>query len=244
MSSEVSEWQIELLKNEDHRFHAIGPGGTGLIMLATTEKKSKKGREVISFGLPSASALFLNLAIDARRRRLGIDLNNTFVPHPPPQGTWPEDHTPLFNYFESITAEVIFSFSAIEAFVNESIPSDFVYRHKTRSGVEIDLSADDIERIISIDEKLNKVIPISHNLVSPSGGIVWQKFKALKGIRDRLVHLKSIDRKASGPEDQTIWGILVESVKSNFAQDAYKMIGSFPTLVQDRRWYQLIGTHL
>ena len=39
--------------------------------------------------------------------------------------------------------------------------------------------------------------------MSPNGTKPWQDYKELKGVRDRLVHLKSIDRKASGLENQT-----------------------------------------
>lgn len=92
-----TERQQKLLEAEDPRYHAIGPVGTGLGMIATVERLHEK---TIGFGLPSAPALFLNIAREAHLRRAAIDVSSTFIAHPPPQGTWPEDHGPLFNYFE------------------------------------------------------------------------------------------------------------------------------------------------
>jgi hypothetical protein len=50
--------------------------------------------------------------------------------------------------------------------------------------------------------------------------------------------MKSIDRKSSGPEHQTIWGLMLDEKKTNFPRVAFEMIGAYPSLVKDRRWYQ------
>jgi hypothetical protein len=244
MSSEPTDRQLKLLAAEDWRFFAIGPGGTGLMMLATTEKKSKLSRKTYSFGLPSAPALFLNLARNARDRRIALDLDAVFVEHPSPQGTWPENHEILFDYLQEFSAEVIFSFSALEAFANENVPATFVYQTVNTKREAVSLSASDIERFVSLDEKLKKVIPLAHGLKGIAGTKPWQDYKRLKEIRDRLVHLKSVDRKASGPEDQTIWGLMVSCSDVDFVDAAYSIIACFPTLIADRQWFKRAGVVL
>jgi hypothetical protein len=92
---------------------------------------------------------------------------------------------------------------------------------------------------VQLDEKLKRVLPQAHNIKSPSGTKAWQDFKELKGLRDRLVHMKSIDRKASGPEHQTIWGLLLEKQPVAFPEVAYRLIACFEPLVRDRRWFLL-----
>jgi hypothetical protein len=192
--------------------------------------------------LPSAPALFLTLAQDAHERRAAIAFDDIFVEHPAPQGTYPEDHGLLFDFFQELAAEVIFSFSAIEAFANENIPDDFVYPTQDRSKNAISLVKPDIERHVMLDEKLKRVLPQARGIPSPAGTKPWQEFKELKKVRDRLIHLKSLDRKSSGPEHQTIWGLMLIDRKKNFAEIAINVIGSFPSLTLSRRWFRLIST--
>lgn len=229
---------MDLLEKEDWRYHAIGPGGTGLVMIATSERPSKLSKKVQSFALPSAPALFLNLAINARRRRLAIDLDAIFVTHPAPQGIWPEEHAQLFDYFQEFSAEIMFSFTAIEAFANESVPTDFSYKSTSARKSEIVLTGPEIERSISLDEKLKSVLPMAHSMRTPSGTSSYKDYVALKRVRDRLVHLKSVDRKASGPENQTIWGLMLAEKTRNFPLIAHSMMEAYPKLVKDRRWFQ------
>ena len=139
---------------------------------------------------------------------------------------------------ELFVAEVIFSFTAIEAFANESIQAAFTYSWKNSKEVK-QLARADIERFVQLDEKLKRVLPEAHNLKSPAGTTAWQGFKELKAVRDRVVHMKSIDRRASGPEHQTLWGLMLEKKQHDFAEVAYQLIGSYPALVSGRRWYRL-----
>lgn len=236
--------QAALLDAEDWRFHAIGPFNTGLGMLATTEHLSVQPKGVVGFGLPSAPALYLNLASQAHQRRANVDLDAAFVVHPSPQGRWPEDHTSLFDYLQEFAAEVIFSFTALEAFANECIPAGFSYDLKNAKSEATTITGSEIERRVSLDEKLKCVLPAAHNIPNPAGTKAWQGFRHLKQVRDRLVHLKTVDRKASGPEDQTIWGLALNERRTNFAVEAYTVLGGFPALVDSRRWYRLAGKML
>jgi hypothetical protein len=233
--SQSSKYQQNLLEAEDPRFHAIGPAGTGLGMMATVEHFAK--REV-SFGLPSAPALFLNMARRAHAKRTLTDLSTVFTAHP--QGIWPENHKPLFDYFEDFSCEVIFSFTALEAFANEVIPQGFTYQFKSdKKAKPVILDKSEIERRVSLAEKLNRVIPEACSCPSPKGAKSWQAFKELKSVRDRLIHLKSIDRKASGPENQTVWGLMLDKQSVVFAELTVRVIGHYQTLVKDRRWFNL-----
>jgi len=229
--------QLALLAKEDWRFHAIDVVGTGLGMLATTELLS--GRH-LTFGLPSAPAIYLNLARNAHANRTAIDVEASFVTHPSPQGAWPEEHKLVFDFFEAFVAEVIFSFTAVEAFANESIPSHFSYVWK-KDGKAISLSGAEIERSIAINEKLKRVLPLAHKITSPAGTQAWERYLELKAVRDRLVHLKSIDRKPSGPENQTIWGLMLKKRHLDFPTIAYGLIASYEPLVSNRRWFRFAG---
>jgi len=96
----------------------------------------------------------------------------------------------------------------------------------------------DIERKISLDEKLKKALPEILSIKSPAGGTMWKKYSDLQELRDRLVHLKSIDRRASGPKDETVWGSLLRLGTEAYPAIAQQMIAHFyPT---GRRWLDLL----
>jgi hypothetical protein len=220
------------LDAEDPRFHAIAVINTGTGSIATTEKFGKKE---VNFGLPSAPAIYLDLARGAHLKRRNFDLTTIFVKHP--QGIWPENHSPLFDYFGDFMAEVIFSFTALEAFSNEVIPQDFLYSYKkTKNDPPRNLAKPEIERLISLDEKLKKILPSALNVKSFGGSVLWQDYKQLKAIRDRLIHMKSIDRKSSGAEHQTLWGLLLEKQNFVFPDIAANILQHFVSPAPGRRW--------
>jgi hypothetical protein len=230
----VSNRQDELLKNEDGRYFAIGKVGTGLGSVATGERL---GKTVVSFGLPSGPALFLHLARRAFDELQRVDPRSLFNDHAA-QGIWPDSHGPLFDFFETSIAHVVFSFTALEAFANEALPADFTYSRTMNGETELFLRAE-IERRISLTDKLALVLPTALSVTSPKGLKVWQHYVSLKRIRDRLIHLKSIDRKPSGPDEETIWGFLLNTPDRPWCDQAHELIGHFGPAVNNRRWYGL-----
>jgi hypothetical protein len=226
----------EQLNKEDWRFYAIDKFGTGVASIATQELLSES--DVVGFGLPSAPALFLSIAFSAHRKRTSVNVFGLFDAHPPPQGAYPDDHTPLFDYFEAVIAEIVCSHSAIEAAVNEVIPEAFVYQRSRKPGQEaVSLTRQEIERAVPLDEKLKKVLPQALNIATPAGGKLWPPYQELQDLRDRLIHLKSVDRKSSGVEDETIWGRLLRIGPTVFPRVAIEMIAHFYS--PERRWFQL-----
>ncbi len=223
--------QDELFEREDGRYYAVDKVGTGIGSIATSERL---GRKVVSFGLPSGPALFLHLANRAFLQVRTVDPRTLFDAHE--QGIWPDSQGPLFDYLESCVAHVVFSFTAIEAFANEAIPESFVYTVQRDEGTAT-LSKADIERRIGLDEKLDTILPSVLSVPSPKGTRPWEKYRTLKKLRDRLVHLKAVDRRASGPEDETVWGALLKSHGRAWCNDAHAVIGYFEPAVRNRRWY-------
>jgi len=226
-------YQDQLLEKEDGRYCAIGKLGTGLGSIATVEKLKKK---VVSFGLPSGPALFLHLSHRAYLKVKDIDPLSLFDRHD--QGTWPDDQSKLFDFLEDSISYSVFAFTALEAFANESIPNDFKYTFKPeKTGEEKVYGKDEIERKINLDEKLHIILPNIYNVPSPKGKKVWGHYKEIKKVRDRIIHLKSVDRKASGPEDETIWGIILRMHDKPLCDFAHEIIGYFKPAISNRRWY-------
>ena len=225
--------QDDLLEKEDGRYYAIDKVGTGLGSIATTERLRKK---IVSFGLPSGPALFLHLAHRAYSKINDIDPLSLFDEHP--QGIWPDNQERLFDYLEDSISHVVFSFTALEAFANEVIPDKFTYTFTMdRTGEKRTYGKDDIERRINLDEKLGIVLPQIFDLKTPKGGSLWEKYKIIKKARDRVIHLKSVDKRTSGPEDETIWGTLLQIHNEPLCDHAHALIGYFKPAIHNRRYF-------
>lgn len=231
-----TERQTELLEKEDPRFYAIDKFDTGLISLSTTEKV---GNEILGFGLPSSPGLFLSLALNYKKKVDQINLEDCFDKHPAPQGTWPENHQKLFDFFELMLGQIIFSYSALEAFANIKIPDDFIYRSKRSDKKFIEeYDKDQAERYVSLDAKLDKILPQVFKVKTPSGTKLWDNYQYLKKLRDRLIHLKSSDMTPSGPEVKTIWGDLMRNKKTDFPKQVHDLMGHYISKVSGNRWFR------
>ena len=232
----MTDRQTELLEKEDPRFYAIDKFNTGLASISTTEKV---GSEILNFGLPSSPGLFLNLALNCKKQVDQINLENCFDKHPAPQGTWPEDHKKLFDFFELMVSQIIFSYSAIEAFANIKIPSDFIYRTKRSDKKFIEeYDKEQAERYVSLDGKLDKILPQVFNVKTPCGTKLWENYQHIKKLRDRLIHLKSSDTTSSGPEVKTIWGDLMRNQKTDFPRQVHELIGHYIFKETGHRWFK------
>src|SRR5690606_36965949 len=119
---------------------------------------------------------------------------------------------------------------------NESIPKEFEYSIE-KKGQRVTLKRPDIERTINLDEKLHLVLPLALGVKTPKGKKPWQQYKLLKSMRDRIIHLKSIDRSASGPENESVWGMMLRSHGEPFCDYAHAMMGQYLS-ASSRRWHR------
>jgi hypothetical protein len=236
-SSETpAERQERLLRAEDGRYYAIDKFNTGLAAIATEEVI---GGTSVGFGLPSGPALFLNLAYKAFLTYRDVDVLGFFDEHPPPQGRWPEDQKPLFDFCEQFAAHVVFAFTALESFANEVIPEGYTYTTtRGQKGQKITYNRDGIERNVSLSEKLAQILPSALGVKPPKGLHIWRDYTNLRKVRDRIIHLKMSDRSRTGPETPTIWGDMLRNSKEPFCDNAHKLMGYFGPVVTNRRWHK------
>ena len=228
----MTERQDELLTKHDGRYYAIDKFNTGLALLVKTEKLGQ--RQHVTFGVPSSPALFLNAA---RRAYLQIkDIDPALMFYKWQNARIPINHSQLFDYFESFTTHVVFSFTALEAFANEAIPKEFEYKIEKKGETTL-LKKPDIERSVNLDEKLHSVLPQALGVATPKGKKPWQHYKLLKGMRDRIIHLKSVDRSPSGAESESVWGMMLRAHGEPFCDYAHAMMGHYSP-ASNRRWYR------
>lgn len=83
----------------------------------------------------------------------------------------------------------IFSVCALEAFLNQMIPSNFTYTDK-KSGLVIIKS--EIENKWSIQDKIKIIIPKIYNISIAGNAVIWSPLVLLIDLRNDLIHLKTV----------------------------------------------------
>lgn len=162
----------------------------------------------LTIPLPNATALLLDSSANAFAAARVIRNSSNIDNHLLTQVSFHSDKD-VFDYLERMIESIVLAFTALEAFVNESIPEDFVYVCHARSSIVLEATKkSSIERHVTIDEKLTSVLPEVLKCSSPKGSSSWQGYRQLKKTRDRLIHMKTDDRKSSGVEVETVWKAL------------------------------------
>lgn len=179
--------------------------GTIITQAVTVPLAAKK--RTLFFHVPNATALFLSMAHREFQAARTIGEERDIFAGLAKQANFASNDE-MARYFESMFTSVIAAYTAIEAFANEVIPDDFCYTRE-RNGVAETLRKDAIERRLALSEKLGVVIPEALKIASPRSHRSWQDFHRLEKMRDRLIHMKSADRKATGLSKGTIWHDIV-----------------------------------
>ena len=97
----------------------------------------------------------------------------------------------------------------MEIFSNEMIPEDSYLEYKEASIIVRKNKTQIENEKMPVSEKLAEVLPEMLNTLntsSPKGREpLWSKFKKLKNVRNRIIHMKSADRMESTPDNPNIW---------------------------------------
>lgn len=97
----------------------------------------------------------------------------------------------VYDMLEDMQKAIVFSYRAVEAFCNASIPSDYVYRKINSKQITEEYRKDQIERWISTSEKVSAILPEILRCASPKSEHFWSSFKKLESLRDNIIHSKS-----------------------------------------------------
>jgi hypothetical protein len=231
MDDEKDKLRVQkLLDAQDPRVYAadlikIAIGGYALASASTITKFEN---HKASFALPSHAALCLNLSNQAFEKAKVICKEELFQSKP--HGHTAEEGLPLlFDLFEQLFLNVIFAYTALEAFANESIPGNYVFsqlRQDKKCWERYDRTQ--IERNVSLDIKLSEVLPEITGIKFQKNGSLWNKYIKLKTIRDRIIHVKAADTGLCGAQEKNIWTDLLEQRKEDASLVAHKIIQHFP----------------
>jgi hypothetical protein len=194
----------------------------------TVDTIVRYGDRETAFGDPNAVALFLNQSHNAFIQAMRIHplLDGRQTP-----GSRLELDARVYDYLELIMTSIIFAYTAIEAFSNEEIPDDYyLEQQRKRDGIFVVYEKKSIERKVTLNEKLARVLPETTQRRSPKGLKVWDDYVTLRRLRDRIVHLKTPDRARSNADNlhpESLWKDLLQPQQPDYPLIAKNMILHF-----------------
>lgn len=208
-----------------NRFEPNDPAKHGKL-LATASTNAQLDNQKVTFAVPSHAALCLSIAHAAYVNLLEFPLLSFSRKATQITG---DNLAVLYDYFENIFVNVVFSHTALEAFVNQSIPDNFVFtRLRQDKKCNESFNKDQVERNLSLDIKLSEVLPEITGIELKKETLLWQEYSKLKAIRDRIVHVKSADLGIKGNKVSSIWADLIAHRATDFSFTAHKLISHFP----------------
>lgn len=203
-------------------------------------------KHVLDFPIPNMAALFLDQSYVSWEESQEFLKKERFLETPSknlPKGTiYPKEDFLFFDVIQKRMIAIIFAYTALEAFANESIPDEYTFEREREDKKCLEKYAKDQIEFLSLDIKLGEILPVIFNTKTIKGTQIWNKYKFLKKLRDRIVHLKSKDRKSNkDPNEDTIWKELLDRSYANAALQAFEIISYFlNTLSEDKmpRWFK------
>lgn len=186
-----------------------------------------EGQEV-KFSAPAHAALCLNISNQAYKKLQAISINDLFKNTS--YGRAAEEGLPLlFDFFELSFQNIVFAYTALEAFANQTIPDDFVFtKLRQDKRCEESFSKDQIERYLSLDIKLSEVLPQITGTPLSKGASPWTEYAELRKIRDRIIHVKSVDVGVGDRSVESIWAELLKRRNTDSSLIAHIVISHFP----------------
>ncbi|EOU1659385.1 hypothetical protein OQL72_000296 [Clostridium perfringens] len=100
----------------------------------------------------------------------------------------------VYEFIEAIQTSIVFGYTAVEAFTNLSIHSDYQYLNEVKGkGITEVYDKKAIERWLSLDVKISNILVDIYECKSIKKEKIWSRFKEFEQCRNQIIHQKSID---------------------------------------------------
>lgn len=99
----------------------------------------------------------------------------------------------IYDYIEEIQSSIVFGFTAIEAFVNLSIPDTYEYRFENNKGIIEIYKKDSIERWLPLKTKLSDVLVPIYDTKPIKPLNIWNKYSNFEEHRNEIIHQKTVN---------------------------------------------------
>ncbi|HYT44014.1 MAG TPA: hypothetical protein VEP90_16865 [Methylomirabilota bacterium] len=215
--------------------------GNAVIAAGATQYDTER---VLSFPLPNVTSMCLDVAYTTWVESQHFLRDENVLEFPKPQ--MPEKTIRLtedyifFDLLQKRMIAIVFAYTALESFANESIPDHFIFRSKRQDKKCTEEYTKEQAERLSLETKLYEVLPEIFKLPPPKGRTIGHKYKSLEKLRDRIIHVKTKDRRSLIAEEENIWKALLDRSFPNVAIEAKEIIGYYvDSLEEDNkpRWY-------
>lgn len=171
-------------------------------VLQPTDKIKVNAKHTLEYFIPNNIALLLSISDKALKRALDI-YKNDINPDKPKndiskitkenKANFLKDKSKInCDYIEEIETAIVFSYTAVEAFANISIPENYTFQSQEKEGILYQKKA--IERWTSLVEKVSKILPDIYKAHDIKSKRFWNNFKLLEDYRNSIIHQKTVDR--------------------------------------------------
>jgi len=186
---------------------------------------------VFTFPLPNVTAMCLDQSYTAWKSSQHFLQEAQFLEFPNTDGhegtIRPKEDTLFFDLVQMRMIAIVFAYTALESFANESIPDHFIFRSKRRDKKCTEEYTKEQAERLSLETKLYELLPEIFKLPSPKGNAIGHRYKSLEKLRDRIIHMKSKDRRSSLPGEENVWKELLVKSSPNVAIEAKEIIGYY-----------------
>lgn len=195
----------------------------------------------IWFELPNMSAVFLDFSNQLFKKTDWYFVFRNFEKRKG-YGYAPKNFDELMGVLQCRIWNVIYSFLALESFMNDSIPKEYIFQERVKGSIKY-RDQKFIQEQLPIGRKFTEVLPQIYWISAIEDKII-SDFEKLKELRDRLTHLKEVDKISSWPDDLDIWKILFDKAFQNHALNTKNIIWYFLQNVEEGklpRWFRKIN---
>lgn len=99
----------------------------------------------------------------------------------------------LYDYIEQIQIAIVFGYTALEAFTNISIPTNYTYTtEKNSKGIQEIFDKNSIERWLSLKIKISEILTDIYEIEDIKKRSFWSDFLQLEQMRQDIIHQKSV----------------------------------------------------
>ncbi|MSD83781.1 hypothetical protein GKC32_05765 [Lactobacillus curvatus] len=100
----------------------------------------------------------------------------------------------VYEQISLVETAIVFGYTALETFANLSIPEQYEYSLFNNKRITESYNKEAIERWISLNEKLSKILPEIYGTSDIKRKNLWNQFIIFEKYRHEIIHQKSIDR--------------------------------------------------
>jgi hypothetical protein len=179
--------------------------------IETVEIGRSHSKALVEFPRPSAAGMALKTArlasVEAMRLQPRIQWESGYWHGEPMLLVTQDSKSILFDYFEHCLVAIVSSFQAVESYANLTIDyevkTSYPWVTKKNQGYGVtNHSVEELQRWLSTNEKVAKLLPNLLGVVSPKSVKIGQDFDMLRALRDDTIHMKSKDQnyRADDPE--------------------------------------------